>query len=228
MLGQVDTYSTSLITHSLNFSLRVNRIGNPQIVKLYTVSFNATDMLHNIDYMPTENLGYLSAALIDNSWLSETRLFAHISSAKADSIALHIDAHSLPSGFYSGGITTFYSSPLGMDSRFIPIRFDYVSTNIEEQPAIPKKFAVGQNYPNPFNPSTTIPVALPRQSVVTAKIFNILGQEVYSTQKTLPPGNHVLVWDGKISSENQAPSGIYFYRVSDGKESILKKMVLVR
>jgi flagellar hook assembly protein FlgD len=42
------------------------------------------------------------------------------------------------------------------------------------------------------------------------------------------PGSHSIVWDGKNDAGRAVGSGVYFYRLSAGKESISKKMVMLR
>ncbi len=227
LIGQVDTYSANLLDGTITVSLRGNRIGNPENISLMTSGFDTADIMFTLDYMPGENLGYLSASLTDISWLQSDRLFAHVSTASAEQIMISVDPADLASGFYQSGFTLFTSSPLGMDRHFLPISFDFVTT-IADQPLIPKQFEVGQNYPNPFNPTTTIPVALPTAALVSARIYNILGQEVYRADKQLSAGLHYLVWSGRTGSGDAASSGIYFYRISNGDETMLKKMVLVR
>lgn len=76
---------------------------------------------------------------------------------------------------------------------------------------VPEKTSLSQNYPNPFNPSTTINFTLQEQSVVTLKVYNLLGQEV----STLI--DNELYTEGLNDVEfnaNRLSSGVYFYRLT--------------
>ncbi|MDD3559045.1 MAG: T9SS type A sorting domain-containing protein, partial [Melioribacteraceae bacterium] len=41
-----------------------------------------------------------------------------------------------------------------------------------------KDYQLSQNYPNPFNPSTTIKYEIPKEGIVSLKVYDILGREV--------------------------------------------------
>jgi parallel beta-helix repeat protein len=102
-------------------------------------------------------------------------------------------------------------------------------TATENSKNLPKAFAVSQNYPNPFNPSTVINYALPKSSLVSIKIYNILGQEV----KTLinsehQAGNYSIQWNGDNNFGNPVSSGAYIYRVTAGQNTKTMKMVLLK
>ncbi len=47
-----------------------------------------------------------------------------------------------------------------------------------QKPMVPTVYALAQNYPNPFNPTSTVQFDVPGASIVTIKVYNILGQEV--------------------------------------------------
>jgi parallel beta-helix repeat protein len=93
----------------------------------------------------------------------------------------------------------------------------------------PRCFTVHQNYPNPFNPVTTIVFELPRNSNVTVVILNILGRRVTRLlQEEKQVGVHRIEWRGVDDAGNAVSSGMYFYKVTAGDKTILRKMILMR
>ncbi|MBM4176462.1 MAG: T9SS type A sorting domain-containing protein [Ignavibacteria bacterium] len=90
---------------------------------------------------------------------------------------------------------------------------------------VPEEFNLLQNYPNPFNPSTRISFDLPEASVVTLKIYNMLGQEVASliSDELYRAGSHEKVFDA-----SGYPSGVYIYRISANNYSVQRKMILAK
>jgi len=85
-------------------------------------------------------------------------------------------------------------------------------------------FKVYQNYPNPFNPSTTISYAIPHRSNVILKVYNITGNEVASlVNEVQEPGSYSVHFNAEKLS-----SGVYFYRVTAGTFSSVRKMILIK
>lgn len=85
-------------------------------------------------------------------------------------------------------------------------------------------FRLHLNYPNPFNPSTTISYDVPTRSVVTLKIFNVLGQEIATlVNDEAEAGRHQVQWNAA-----GLPSGVYVYQLKANEFMETKKMVLVR
>ncbi len=91
-------------------------------------------------------------------------------------------------------------------------------------------FIVTQNYPNPFNPSTVIKYLLIRDSFVSLKVYDILGKEVADlVNEYQSPGSYSFVFDaGKIQNAHQLSAGVYFFRLSNGAETITKKMIFAK
>ncbi len=87
-----------------------------------------------------------------------------------------------------------------------------------------------QNHPNPFNPTTTIGYYLPDDTAVTLEVYDSSGRLVtrlYDEAKQAR-GPHSVEWHGLDASGRLVSSGVYFYRLTIGKETISKKMVLLR
>lgn len=85
------------------------------------------------------------------------------------------------------------------------------------------------NYPNPFNPTTTISYSIPNDGYVEITIYNTKGQEVETlVNKFHNTGTYSVIWDGKNSAGQSVSSGIYFYKVKSGANSIINKILLVK
>ena len=97
-------------------------------------------------------------------------------------------------------------------------------TDVETTDQLPTEFALFQNYPNPFNPTTNIKFDLPKESNVTLKVYNILGEEVATlVNKVMPAGHQVVTFDA-----SRLASGMYIYRIQAGNFVQVKKMLLMK
>ena len=99
------------------------------------------------------------------------------------------------------------------------------SAAVEPGPeTVPLTTSLEQNYPNPFNPTTTIRYQLAGASVVTLKVFNVLGREVATlVQGMNQAGPHTAVWDARTQ-----PSGVYYCRLEAGAFSETRKLILTK
>ena len=88
----------------------------------------------------------------------------------------------------------------------------------------PSGFTLYQNYPNPFNPETVISYVLNQTDHVNLVIYDAIGRNILTlvnSEQTI--GEH------KVSfSSGSLPSGIYFYELTLGKHSEVKKMLLLK
>ena len=98
------------------------------------------------------------------------------------------------------------------------------TTGVTPGNPIPHTFALKQNYPNPFNPATTINYQLPVNSMVTLKVFDLLGREVATlVNGRQTPNNYSVSFNGSGLS-----SGVYFYRLQTDNFTETKRMMLIK
>lgn len=96
--------------------------------------------------------------------------------------------------------------------------------------SIPEQFGLYQNYPNPFNPETLIRYRLPAAGRLTVncnvslKIFDVLGKEIaVLVNENQKPGTYEAEWNAL-----NFPSGVYYYKLTTGEYSEVKKMILLK
>ncbi|MEA2096519.1 MAG: T9SS type A sorting domain-containing protein [Candidatus Cloacimonadota bacterium] len=101
-------------------------------------------------------------------------------------------------------------------------------SNDENEIMVPEITQIS-NFPNPFNPSTTIKLDLAESGRIELVIYNVKGQKVKTlTNEFLEKGLHSIEWNGKDSNNKAIASGIYFYKISAGKSTSMRKMLLLK
>ena len=103
-------------------------------------------------------------------------------------------------------------------------------TAIDYNKSISLSFSLTQNYPNPFNPETKIDFEIrDNNSDVSILISDIKGR---LTRKLIKGrynrGKYSVIWDGKDDNGKDVGTGIYFYQLKSGKNSKIKKMLLLK
>ncbi|MDR3666191.1 MAG: FISUMP domain-containing protein, partial [Ignavibacteriaceae bacterium] len=88
----------------------------------------------------------------------------------------------------------------------------------------PAKYDLFNAYPNPCNPTTTIRYQVPVNILVTIKIFDALGKEVFTlVNEVKSAGSYEVTLNGKNLS-----SGVYYYQMKAGKFVDAKKFLLIK
>jgi acyl-CoA thioesterase I len=95
---------------------------------------------------------------------------------------------------------------------------------VEKSGPQPQEFSLAQNYPNPFNPVTTINYYLASKASVTLALYDLTGRQVCQLDAGVrDQGIHQITVDGSILS-----SGLYFYRLTAGRQMLQKRMLLIK
>ncbi len=102
--------------------------------------------------------------------------------------------------------------------------FPKEGNSVENRDSVSPKFTLRQNYPNPFNPVTTLGYSLPQAQRVSLKVYDLAGREIAVLVNGLQTaGEYSLMFDG-----GNLPSGVFFYKLTTGAFTAIKKMVLIR
>lgn len=136
---------------------------------------------------------------------------------------IHDKTNLTQSWFAKGGISYTFYNPNNV-----------TSVKNKSERYLENSFELFQNYPNPFstrgvsafggNPTTTISYYLTSPNSVQLKIYDVLGNEISTlVEEFQEAGIYKINFDGSNLS-----SGIYIYRLIVGKNSLIKKMMLLK
>lgn len=102
---------------------------------------------------------------------------------------------------------------------------DFLS--VPDEPEVPlANLRIKSCYPNPFSGSATLVWEQKAAGTVQVSIYNLKGQLVKEYgQSAKSSGEHSLAWNGQDDLGRKVASGIYFVRLSNGKETQTRKLV---
>jgi hypothetical protein len=145
-----------------------------------------------------------------------------------DSTSMKITNALTPGATYFYKVIAIFDRSDSTESAELSFTFENI-TYANNSGLLPYEFKVNQNYPNPFNPSTIINYILPKSSLITVKIYNILGQEVKTLINTVQQaGVYNIQWVGDDNFGRTVASGTYLYRISAGQFVKTMKMMFLK
>jgi hypothetical protein len=217
------------------FTFEQNNVANGP-----SITGNQSVRMNFYDYATTGQMDYLKSKTYSNVDLTDTLAFDwaySFISGYNDRLQVKVSTDggsTFPFTVFDKSGSVLATAP-STNSGFVPassaewgsfkIRVGAFITAIQPVSGeVPNDYSLSQNYPNPFNPTTNIKFALPKNGIVSVKIYDILGNlvnTIYDGYKAA--GYYNASFDGSNLS-----SGIYFYKISSGNFSDTKKMVLIK
>jgi len=131
-------------------------------------------------------------------------------------------------GTHTTKCTTLLSGDMKQTNDYVINSVTVTPVGIAENsdPQIPKTLVLEVSKPNPFLSQTIIRYTLPKETAVSLQIYNVVGNLVRTLKDGLEkPGIYSVIWDGADDNGNKVTKGVYFYRLSAGKNRVIKKVI---
>jgi endonuclease I len=197
---------------------------SPSSVNLGEIGFHYSKKY----YIALINTG--TADLIINSISSSNPLFE----IGITGLTLVMDTYNyLQVGFQSDESEGIYSTNIQIESNdpIQPLIEIPVTIEVKDGASLiadelkPGNFELLQNYPNPFNSQTTIEFNLTDPTTITIGIFSASAQKITDlvSGTFYSAGNHRVQFDA-----SNLATGVYYYKINTGKQSIIRKMILLK
>ncbi len=245
--GNTNWQSQMIPMNTRTAALFADNATYPRLVSTGWIIPSGYPAFKNTDVLFTTQLATLKAyaiACVDTSYGSPLASWRQANNPEATNFIyadwpVPIDLSYTDSGLLTAGLGGY---PLG-DLNWFPTT--YASWNAQEgvelsyidsvltgkkvlavnnRQQLPQKFQLQQNYPNPFNPSTVINFTIPKAGNVSLKVYNVLGQEVATLVNGFKaPQSYTVEFNGA-----NLATGIYFFTLKYGDQSITKKMLLLK
>ena len=119
-----------------------------------------------------------------------------------------------------------HSSTLYISYLLIDENGNFVLTEDQGNPSLINTFSLEQNYPNPFNPSTTIRYSVAESGNIRLNVYDMLGRKITElVNEYKNKGEYKITFDAQ---KFNLASGVYYYQLINGNNSLVKKMILAK
>jgi murein DD-endopeptidase MepM/ murein hydrolase activator NlpD len=212
----------------------IKRISDGEIIKPKTLGHilnHKYPFMDDIQLPPYAGVIYQRDATLtpSNVYNKERNYYHNLTNSNGDSLvelsekALAFDTDQYPDGIYRVIIEVYdEAGNFDIDSMDVHFKNNPTSTEFDKDNVF--TFKLDQNYPNPSNPTTTISYEIPERSIVTIKIYGVLGNEITTlVNEEKAAGYYDIDFDA-----SELSSGIYFYSLQAGDYIETKKMVLMK
>jgi len=143
---------------------------------------------------------------------------AGVDAGGSDTIGETLTVQNVPAGTYY--IVADYWGSAETHPFTLTVR--NLGTDMNE--TLPLGFALEQNFPNPFNPTTTISWTQPALMPASLAIYNLAGAMVQEFNLGFRgAGTQTFTWNA-----SELSSGVYFYSLTTGGQTLTQKAVLVK
>ena len=146
-----------------------------------------------------------------------------------DSLQVIDEVYNAGTNLYDRTIREAFPAPARPFVRIYELAADF-AVSTEDRPSVPTGFALSPNYPNPFNPTTTFSFTLPREEVVSVRVYDVTGRIVATLVDgvAMGVGTHRVTWNAAAGAGASLSSGTYFYSVEAGSYRAVRPMVLIK
>jgi hypothetical protein len=196
------------------------RLTNNPFISRFAAVYASGTSLHTVwsdDRNGDEEIYYKGSTNCGSNWSPDYRLTSAASAKTSSSIAVSGPVVNVVWGDNRDGNNEIYykRNPTGN-----PFGIKKISSEV------PVNYHLFQNYPNPFNPVTRIKFEIrnSKSEITELVIYDILGREIATlVNEQLQPGTYEVTWDG-----TNYPGGVYFYEMTSGNFTDVKKMLLIK
>lgn len=223
------TEGTNVVSSSANYSFVLN--SNRNLVANFTVTPTLLVTPDFVNVSKTAGTGVFNVsntsggtmpwtAASNVSWL---RISSGDSGTNSGTIAFSYEANS---GSPRTGIITVTAPGALGSPKTVEVRQE-IGVGVDDLlTGIPVDYCLYQNYPNPFNPSTLIRYGIPVSGHVRIAVFDVIGNVVaLLVNKYQNAGYYEVQFN---SNGSPISAGVYFYQITSGKFSQVKKMLIIK
>jgi hypothetical protein len=179
----------------------------------------------DIDSDPTQSAIEIFKASPDPSGYGEGQTFINLTNPVAGG-----NWSAVVTGLAAGDTITATTTDMNFNTSEFCQNY-IVVTGIEEnkETYVPDRFEFAQSRPNPFTHTTSIDYALPEESNVDLRIFDISGRLVRTlVDGVRMPGSYAVHWDGTDGEGRRVSPGVYVCILNAGEFSAMRKVIFTR